>query len=170
MGLFTVVRIFTLTIFFNTILPTGDVYSDILLMVQTLTFQNTESLEMSGCRSCFGKSEEDLYPTLNDCETCLTKNTHFDCGRYISSLNKFREIKNRKKCENQKWVVRTGGKLCRKYFTKLWSCYIVTLIIRLSLFKMHLMNLLQYQCMYQNVINQIKLRLSNVEWVYYVKF
>ena len=73
MGLFTVVRIFTLTIFFNTILPTGDVYSDILLMFQTWTFQNTDSLEMIGCRSCFGKSEKDLYPTMNECKMCLKK-------------------------------------------------------------------------------------------------
>ena len=90
MAVFTIVRIFTLTIFFNTILPTGDVYSDILLMFQTLTFQNTDSLEMIGCRECFGKSEEDLYPTLNDCETCLTKNVVFRCGGYFTSMNKGR--------------------------------------------------------------------------------
>ena len=103
MAVITIVRIFVLTIFFNTILPTGDVYSDILLMFQTLTFQNTESLEMFGCRSCFGKSEEDLYPNKNECEMCLTRNKNFWCGRSLSSMNKFREIKNRKKCENQKW-------------------------------------------------------------------
>ena len=105
MGLFTVVRIFTLTIFFNTILPTGDVYSDLLLMFQTWNFQNTESIEMTGCRACFGKSEEDLYPTLNDCETCLTKNDYFECGGFLSTMNKIREVKNRKKCENQKWAM-----------------------------------------------------------------
>ena len=108
MGLFTVLRIFALTIFFNTIIPTGDVYSDILLMVQTWTFQNTDSIEMIGCRSCFEKSEEDLYPTMNECEMCLTKNKNSKCGQYLSSLNKFREIKNRKKCEYQKWGVDYG--------------------------------------------------------------
>ena len=111
MGLFTVVRIFTLTIIFNTILPTGDVYSDILLMFQTLNFQNTDSIEMSGCRSCFGKSEEDLYPTLNDCETCLTINYDFECGGYLTSMNKFHETESRKSCKNQKWGVNGYGNL-----------------------------------------------------------
>ena len=111
MAVFTIVRIFTLTIFFNTVLPTGDVYSDILLMFQTWNFQNTDSLEMLGCRSCFGKSEEDLYPTLNECETCMTRNIDFWCGRSLSSMNKYRETKNRKICENQKWKVSTSSDL-----------------------------------------------------------
>ena len=111
MGHFTVVRIFVLTVFFNTILPTGDVFSDIVLIFQTWTFQNTDSLEMIGCRSCFRKSEEDLYPNKNECEICLTKNIDFTCGRYFTSMNKYREIKNRKKCENHKWGVIGGGNL-----------------------------------------------------------
>ena len=113
MGLFTVVRIFVLSIFFNTILPTGDVYSDILLIFQTWNFQNTESIEMVGCRSCFGKSEEDLYPTMNECEMCLTKNYNFYCGHGFTSMNKIREIKNRKSCENEKWGVSWGGNLTK---------------------------------------------------------
>ena len=51
------------------------------LMFQTWTFQNTDSLEMIGCRSCFGKSEKDLYPTMNECKMCLTKNDYFNCGK-----------------------------------------------------------------------------------------
>ena len=82
-------------------------------MLQTLTFQNTNSLEMIGCRSCFGKSEEDLYPTLNDCETCLTRNYDFYCGRYFTAMNKYRDLKNRKKCENQKWNVKRKGNLTK---------------------------------------------------------
>ena len=74
-------------------------------MVQTLNFQNTESLEMIGCRSCFGKSEKDLYPNQNECETCLTNNVGFYCGEYLTSMNKLLEIEDGKKCENQKWVV-----------------------------------------------------------------
>ena len=105
MAAFTIVRTFVLTIFFNTILPTGDVYSDIFLMIQTWTFQNTDSLEMVGCRSCFGKSEEDFYTTVTECDTCLTKNTYFQCGGHLSSMKNFYEIQNEKQCENQKWVV-----------------------------------------------------------------
>ena len=91
MALFTIARIFVLTIFFNMILPTGDVYSDILLMFQTWTFQNTDSLEMVGCRACFGKTEEDLYPTERGCKTCVTQNANFACGHNIPSLKKFLE-------------------------------------------------------------------------------
>ena len=88
MSLFTVIRIFVLTIFFNIILPTGDVYSDILLMSQTRTFQNTDSLEMVGCRACFGKTEKDLYPNERGCDTCVTKNTNFLCGSFLSSMDR----------------------------------------------------------------------------------
>ena len=104
MTLLTIVRIFTLSIFFNTILPTGDIYSDIFLMVQTWSFQNTDSLEMNGCRSCFGKSEEDLYPNSNLSNMCLTKNFRVYCGGFVSTTNKLLEIEKRKKFENQKWV------------------------------------------------------------------
>ena len=73
MTLITIIRIFSLTIFFNIILPSGDVYSDIALMIQTWTFQNIESTELSGCRACYGKDEQDLLSSQKDCTMCITK-------------------------------------------------------------------------------------------------
>ena len=45
------------------ILPSGDVYSDIALMMQTWAFDNIESKELLGCRACYGKDEQDLVQT-----------------------------------------------------------------------------------------------------------
>ena len=53
----TIIRIISLTIFFKLILPSGDVYSDVALMIQTWTFQNVESRELVSCRACYGKDE-----------------------------------------------------------------------------------------------------------------
>ena len=92
MAIFTVIRIFLLTIFFNILLPSGDVYSDLALMLQTWKFENIDSLEMSGCRACFSKEEKDLIPTEKECTTCITKNKMCRCGHFISSLNKLLEI------------------------------------------------------------------------------
>ena len=103
MAVFRVVRIFVLTIFFNAILPTGDVYSDIILMFQTWTFQSTESLEMIGCRACFEKTEDSLYPTEKECEACVINNFRFRIGGFFSALNKLLEIENKNHCENEKW-------------------------------------------------------------------
>ena len=105
MELLTVVRIFVLAIFFNIILPTGDVYSDIILMIKTWNFRNAESIELIGCRACYGKTEEDLFSTQKDCSMCITKNEEFLCGQYYKSLNKLVEIENKDTCENKKWGV-----------------------------------------------------------------
>ena len=92
-------------------LPSGDVYSDVYLMYQTWTFQNSDSLEMSGCRACFGKSVEDLFPKKHECEKCITKNVYFNCGRYYSILNFYSSIESESinKCENKKWRVDFEG-------------------------------------------------------------
>ena len=102
MALLTVIRIFMLTIFFNAILPTGDVYSDIVLMVRTWTYQNSESLEMAGCKACFGKTEQDLYAHGESCETCVTQNPLHKCGGFISTMNKFLDNEYRKDCKDAK--------------------------------------------------------------------
>ena len=107
MAVMTIIRIFSLTIFFNIILPSGDVYSDIALMIQTWTFKNIESMELVGCRACYGKDEQDLLPSQKDYTTCNTSNYYFQCGFYTLSLNKLIDIKNDNQCENKKWVVNT---------------------------------------------------------------
>ena len=66
MALLSVIRIFVMTIFFNMFLPSGDVHSDIYLMYETRTFQNTESLEMFGCKACYGKLSKIYIHQIND--------------------------------------------------------------------------------------------------------
>ena len=88
MTLLVVIRSFVLTIFFNMILPSGDVYSDVALMIQTWKFKNIESLELSGCIACYGKDEQDLMPSRKDCSTCITENSGFWCGAEFLSMNK----------------------------------------------------------------------------------
>ena len=111
MARLAVVHLFVISIVFNMMLPTSDVYSDIILMFQTWNFQNTDSLEMSGCRACYGKTEQDLYRNDKDCGTCITENVNFYCGRYFSSINKLSEFENKDNCVNEKWVVHNNGSL-----------------------------------------------------------
>ena len=94
-------------------LPSGDVYSDLALMLQTWNFKNIDSLEMIGCRACFSKEEQDLLPTQKDCTTCITKNKMCRCGHFVSSLNKLLDIEDENRCENKKWAVgyKTNGSL-----------------------------------------------------------
>ena len=112
MSLLMVVRIFTLTIFFNLFLPSGDVYSDVILMYQTWKFQNTDSLEMVGCRACYGKEEKDLLASRANCTTCITQRTPaIRCGGYMSFINKLLEIENDGHCVNNKFAVNYNGTL-----------------------------------------------------------
>ena len=75
MALFTIIRIFVLAILFNLFLPTGDIYSDIGLMIETIQLRNSNSLEMSGCRACHGKEEVDIESANNDtCNSCIVRN------------------------------------------------------------------------------------------------
>ena len=108
MALITIIRI-SLTIIFNMILPSGDVYSDIALMIQTWTFKNIESQELIACRACYGKIEQDLLPSLKDCTMCITKNDGFSCNDYVSSMKQLIEIGNNNQCENKKWGVNYEG-------------------------------------------------------------
>ena len=87
------------------ILPSGDVYSDVALMIQTWTFKNIDSVELIGCRACYGKDEQDLLHSQKDCTTCITKNLGFWCGDFALSLKKLTDIENNNQCENKKWGV-----------------------------------------------------------------
>ena len=103
MALLSVIRIFVMAIFFNMFLPSGDVYSDIYLMYQTWNFENTESLEMFGCKACYGKTEQDLYTSDKRCETCITKIGKDYCPFHLPFMNKYLEKENKYNCENEKW-------------------------------------------------------------------
>ena len=104
MSLPAVIRIFVFTIFFNLILPSGDVYSDIILMYQSWTFQTSDSLELSGCKACYHKTEDDLYTSQGDCQTCITQKP-INCGGLLSAMNKLLEIESKNECNNDKWIV-----------------------------------------------------------------
>ena len=109
MALFTVIRTFVLSIIFDMILPSGDVYSDITMMYQTWTFRNTESLELEGCKSCYLKTVEDLVPSKKDCTLCITKNNFFHCGGRLPSMKKLLKVENANKCEPLKWAFGANG-------------------------------------------------------------
>ena len=92
MGIASVVSTFVMCILFNIFLPTGDVGSDVNLMYLTLTFNLGESLELSGCRACYHKTENEVYfrekaLLENECETCLI-DKQFECGYTPLILNK----------------------------------------------------------------------------------
>ena len=98
-----VATIFCLSILFNVIFPTGDVYSDIALMVNTITFKIANTLEMSGCRICHGKDETEVYKQLNgSCQQCLNS---YACGSIPNVLNKKYDLQNKDTCQTDKWYV-----------------------------------------------------------------
>ena len=107
MSLISVVSTFVMCILFNIFLPTGDVGSDVNLMFQALTFTLGESLELSGCRACYHKTEYEVYYREkalleNECETCLI-DKQFDCGYSPLMLNKLIELEGEKEtCLNNK--------------------------------------------------------------------
>ena len=91
------------SILFNVFLPSGDVYSDLSLMVNALNFNLGDSLLLSGYRACFGKNEQEVYNVVNgSCQHCL-KNEYFTCGAYPPMLDKIHEVQNTKTCTSEKW-------------------------------------------------------------------
>ena len=76
MILVSVIITFVMCVLFNIILPTGDVGSDLNLMYQTITFNLGGSLELEGCKSCYYKTNKEVYNPKkdllsNECKTCL---------------------------------------------------------------------------------------------------
>ena len=76
MGRFSIFRKFSMGLFFGVILPTADITTDVLLMYNTVHFEGS-SLELTGCRACFGKSHSDLWHHVRvayreqTCSTCI---------------------------------------------------------------------------------------------------
>ena len=107
MGLVSVALIFSISILFNVILPTGDVYSDVALMVNTITFNVASTLEISGCRVCHGRDEAEVYKALNQsCQQCM--NSYY-CGTIPKMLNKKYDLQTRRTCQAENWYVEKGS-------------------------------------------------------------
>ena len=101
MGYATVIVSFIVCLSFNVFLNPFDVYSDISLTFNTLTFNLGDSILLSGCRFCHGKEDKDIFKYKNkSCQQCLTKNTGYRCGSSYELLNKLTELEDSDKCED----------------------------------------------------------------------
>ena len=99
-----------------------DVYFDIALAVKTLTFDLGESILLSGCRVCHGKTNEDVFSVRNNsCYHCLTKNDAFRCGMSFEILTKLNEIEKTETCRNKRFGVGYNMK-SKRYESKNDSC------------------------------------------------
>ena len=93
----------SLCILLNVIFPSGDVYSDVALMIDTITFNVASNLEVSGCRVCHGRNEAEVYKILNQsCQQCF--NGYF-CGTVPQMLNKKYDLQKENTCETSSWFV-----------------------------------------------------------------
>ena len=103
MGWFSVTTTFAMNIMFNIILPTVDIGSDVYLLHNTLTFNLGDSLEMAGCRACFGKTDDDVYKRLvTSCTTCTYGDANVGstlCGQVPSVIDKLRHMQSTDSCE-----------------------------------------------------------------------
>ena len=104
MGVGTVIVSFVVCISFNIFLNSFDVYSDIALTINTLTFNLGDSILLSGCKVCHGKDEKDVFEVKNNsCQQCLTKNYVFACGKSFQILDKIHEVEKRDTCEYERF-------------------------------------------------------------------
>ena len=95
MGVGSVVLTFVMCILFNVLLPTGDIGSDMYLMRNTLMFNLGRSVELSGCKACYYKSEDDVYDLSKKFRRekrkwCLIDKS-FYCGQFLSVIDKMVE-------------------------------------------------------------------------------
>lgn len=75
MGFFSVMTTFVMNTIFGIILPLFDVGSDTYLVHKTMNFNLGTSSQLAGCRSCYGKTEDEVYQIRVDgCMTCIYDN------------------------------------------------------------------------------------------------
>ena len=100
MGLRTVILSFVVSIIFRIFLNTFDVYSDIALSTNTLTFNLGDSVLLSGCKVCHGREDKEIFSANNStCNVCLTTNHNFECGLSYQFLDKIKAIEKSEKCD-----------------------------------------------------------------------
>ena len=111
MGFGSVIVCFVMCFYFNVFLNSFDVYSDIALAFNTLTFNLGDSLLLSGCKVCHGKEDKDVFSLKNDrsCKQCVTQNYYFACGGSYQILEKMNEIENgNETCDKERFGVRSN--------------------------------------------------------------
>ena len=104
---FKIIAPFIVTIFFNVFLNSFDHYSDVTLAYQALNYDLGDSLLLSGCRVCYGKTASDIYSIKKTrCQKCVMENLDFQCGGDINVLKKLSEPQNSENCESDDIVSR----------------------------------------------------------------
>ena len=96
-------------IFFNVFLNSFDHYSDVTLAYETMAnnFDLGNSLLLSACRVCHGKTASDIYSVKKTkCQKCVIENLDFQCGNDINVLGRLSEPHNSENCENDDIVAR----------------------------------------------------------------
>ena len=104
---FKIIASFLLTIFLNVFLNSFDHCSDVTLAYEALNYDLGDSLLLSGCRVCYGKTASDIYSIKKTkCQKCVMENVDFQCGNDINILGKLHEPKNSENCESDDIVAR----------------------------------------------------------------
>ena len=105
-----IIATFVSTILFGIIAPTSDVSSDVKLLIDVVTFQVGHDWELTGCRSCYGLSTDEVYqPKVGSCHTCMSSpktlyfNPSFSCGENVDINEKFRKLKEDSTCKRRTW-------------------------------------------------------------------
>ena len=96
-----VIASFVMCILFNILLNSFDHYSDVTLAYESMNFDLGDSLLLSGCRVCHGKSDADIYDVKETkCQRCVLENYDFQCGNDINVLNRLNQPQNSENCES----------------------------------------------------------------------
>ena len=96
-----IIASFVMCILFNVLLNSFDHYSDVTLAYESMNFDLGDSLLLSGCRVCHGKSDADIYDVKETkCQKCVLENYDFQCGNDINVLNRLNQPQNSENCES----------------------------------------------------------------------
>ena len=104
MELRTVIVSFVVSIIFRIFLNTFDVYSDVALSTNTLTFNLGDTVLLSGCKVCHGKRDKEIFSVNNSkCNQCLTANYNYVCGLSFKFLDKINAMDKTDKCDFERF-------------------------------------------------------------------
>ena len=105
-----VIASFVMCILFNVLLNSFDHYSDVTLAYESMNFDLGDSLLLSGCRVCHGKSDSDIYDVKETkCQKCLLENYDFQSEGKNKYLRRF--VSDPVRRSSKKIVWRSGSNL-----------------------------------------------------------